>query len=317
MPVNVNEIEPDEKIVEIEMERLREFRNHPFKVKADAQMLQLIESISKYGILTSGKGYRLATWELSDIMTRPMGFTFAESTDTQLMARFNFHGQYFTDADLLDQYLHFRCIPAEQYWAGVAGEIERMMKNPMIAAMMPTAEGMLQHSREIAKKRMGPVWMKENHEIDWINAFFGSEENMNHPLPLEMHHPSEEEMYLDHGYDETKPMEELTLEELNEAANFRGGRYDSTEAGDIHKSVRWTCGFGHHFTMSVSAVLQGGHWCPECLKKSWNYPATARKSPFFAQVWDSQHSREETYEIPILHSAFDIANELKANLGLD
>ena len=51
MPVNVNEIEPDEKIVEIEMERLREFRNHPLKVKADAQMLQLIESISKYGSL--------------------------------------------------------------------------------------------------------------------------------------------------------------------------------------------------------------------------------------------------------------------------
>ena len=51
MPVNVNEIEPDEKIVEIEMERLREFRNHPFKVKADAQMLQLIESISKYGVM--------------------------------------------------------------------------------------------------------------------------------------------------------------------------------------------------------------------------------------------------------------------------
>ena len=51
MPVNVNEIEPDEKIVEIEMERLREFRNHPFKVKADGQMLQLIESISKYGVM--------------------------------------------------------------------------------------------------------------------------------------------------------------------------------------------------------------------------------------------------------------------------
>ena len=54
MPVNVNEIEPDEKIVEIEMERLREFRNHPFKVKADGQMLQLIESISKYGVMNSG-----------------------------------------------------------------------------------------------------------------------------------------------------------------------------------------------------------------------------------------------------------------------
>ncbi|MCR5294279.1 MAG: ParB N-terminal domain-containing protein [Lachnospiraceae bacterium] len=46
MPINVNKIEPDEKIVEIEMEHLREFRNHPFKVKADGQMLQLIEIIS-------------------------------------------------------------------------------------------------------------------------------------------------------------------------------------------------------------------------------------------------------------------------------
>ncbi len=50
MSVNVNDIEPDEKIVEIEMERLRSFRNHPFKVKADAEMLQLMESISKYGL---------------------------------------------------------------------------------------------------------------------------------------------------------------------------------------------------------------------------------------------------------------------------
>ena len=51
MPGNVNEIEADERIVEIEMERLREFRNHPFKVKADQQMLQLIASINQFGIL--------------------------------------------------------------------------------------------------------------------------------------------------------------------------------------------------------------------------------------------------------------------------
>lgn len=31
----------DEKVVEIEMERLREFSNHPFKVCADSQMIQL------------------------------------------------------------------------------------------------------------------------------------------------------------------------------------------------------------------------------------------------------------------------------------
>ncbi len=51
MPGNVNEIDSDERIVEIDIERLREFRNHPFKVKADQQMLQLMDSIGKYGIL--------------------------------------------------------------------------------------------------------------------------------------------------------------------------------------------------------------------------------------------------------------------------
>ena len=51
MPDDVNEIGADERVVEIEMERLREFRNHPFKVKADQQMLQLMESIGQYGIL--------------------------------------------------------------------------------------------------------------------------------------------------------------------------------------------------------------------------------------------------------------------------
>ena len=59
MPVNVNDIEPDEKIVEIEMERLREFRNHPFKVKADAQMLQPIESISRYAADTPWSVWRI------------------------------------------------------------------------------------------------------------------------------------------------------------------------------------------------------------------------------------------------------------------
>lgn len=44
-------LEEDEKVVEIELERLREFENHPFKVRADSQMIELQESIKKYGIL--------------------------------------------------------------------------------------------------------------------------------------------------------------------------------------------------------------------------------------------------------------------------
>lgn len=42
-----------ERIVEIEVERLREFRGHPFKVKPDDQMNMLMESIKMYGIASS------------------------------------------------------------------------------------------------------------------------------------------------------------------------------------------------------------------------------------------------------------------------
>ena len=48
---SVKQRDNDEKVVEIEIERLHDFKNHPFKVQADSQMKELQDSISKYGIL--------------------------------------------------------------------------------------------------------------------------------------------------------------------------------------------------------------------------------------------------------------------------
>lgn len=44
-------MEEKEKIIEIEIERLRDFKKHPFQVKDDEEMRQLTDSISKYGVL--------------------------------------------------------------------------------------------------------------------------------------------------------------------------------------------------------------------------------------------------------------------------
>ena len=41
----------DEKVVEIELERLHPFRGHPFKVRDDPEMRSLMDSIGKYGVL--------------------------------------------------------------------------------------------------------------------------------------------------------------------------------------------------------------------------------------------------------------------------
>ena len=43
--------EDGEKIIEIQLERLRTFKNHPFKVRMDPEMIRLSASVEKYGII--------------------------------------------------------------------------------------------------------------------------------------------------------------------------------------------------------------------------------------------------------------------------
>jgi hypothetical protein len=265
--------------------------------------------------LSSGEGYRLATWELMDISLGAFHMGLKDIMDVSMMAPYNFHGHYFSDSKDLDDILHFRCIPAEMYWGGVREEMRRMAANPMIAAMFPPAAGMLAHNIEIGHKRMGTYWMKENNETDWINAFFGSREKMDN-MPsndeLELVHPSEEVTYLDHGYDESKGLENLTKEDLDKAAKFRGGEYLEQDAPkDIYSPVRWKCSDGHTFKLSINTVLQGGHWCPECYKTEWKYGKLAKVNPFLNQIWEPIRGADDETVVPMEFSGYDIYTELK------
>lgn len=270
--------------------------------------------------LSSGAGYRLATWELMDINLKAFGLGLKDVMDCRMMAKYNFHGHYFSDADKLDEILHFRCIPADQYWNGVKEEMGRMAANPMIAAMFPTGEQMKANNIEIGKKRMGTYWMFENNEEDWIKAFFGSREKQQAIKGWDegftLYHPSEEVTYLSHGYDEEKGIDNLTLADLQKAARFRGGECLAAEVPDIYTPINWRCADGHEFEMSVNAVLCGGHWCPECLHHEWKYGQIAKKNPFYAQVWAPIHGEGDDYAIPMEYSAYDIYQELKEKLGL-
>ena len=78
--------ENEERIIEIEIERLRPFKEHPFKIQNDEEMKRLMESIQKFGTLTpalarplSEGGYelisghrRLAACQVLGIETMPV-----------------------------------------------------------------------------------------------------------------------------------------------------------------------------------------------------------------------------------------------------
>ena len=48
MAEKVDQMDPDEKLVEIAIERIRVFENHPLRVEMDSQMKDLQDSIHYY-----------------------------------------------------------------------------------------------------------------------------------------------------------------------------------------------------------------------------------------------------------------------------
>lgn len=126
--------------------------------------------------LSSGSKWRLTTWEFMNLNMLGLGARFEDVYDPRQQALFNFHGQWYTDADILEEKLHFRCVDFNQYCAGVKAEIDALKANPMISAMLPTAEQMKVNNEMVGHMEMGFHWMFENNEEDWIKAFFGSKE---------------------------------------------------------------------------------------------------------------------------------------------
>lgn len=104
-------------------------------------------------------------------------------------------------------------------------------------------------------------------------------------------------LLLNHGYDETKKTEELGIEDVKQAASFRGGKCVSKTMtkGDMYSHLQWQCHNGHRFTASPYLVLKTGHWCPECCSAPpWNFGELAKHIPFYAQLRYDDHGENET-----------------------
>lgn len=237
--------------------------------------------------------------------------------DPKQQATRNFHGHYYEDSDKLEEYLHFRQDGIEYYYdaylkglGALAGVSRALCKMPggqrFMGAVM---KGMFQ---KLVLTEHGTAHFIRDNVEDHIEAYWGSRAAWE-ALPSdirEMEHFTDWNtvVHLDHGYDETRPESELTLADIQRAAAFRGGEClsDSMEQGDWAGKLRFRCQFGHEFAASLRLVLEGGHWCDECERKSWNYGVRAKGDPFFAQVWNPLHAPDELREYPKEVSELDV-----------
>ena len=255
----------------------------------------------------SGPDYQITLYEFENYLLSAIGMGHDASKLVFKPNWFidrNFHGQWYADGDVLENYLHFRHnVPIDKYFKKMASEVEWYYKLSFVVRI----PGISQITRfalgQIAKdKRFGTRTWIANNDTERMTAYWGDTESfgMEHwkTLPskwkdFDIVVPDKTPSYLDHGYDESKPFDQLTVEDLQKAAEFRGGSLVSKEIKDMYTPVTWKDAEGNEFEMSPNLVLRGGHWSPAEEPLPWNYDAVAKVNPYFAQVWYPDHGKNE------------------------
>lgn len=255
-----------------------------------------------------GESCRISTYEMYEKLYGDIGFTNLDHViDPKWYATKNFHGHFYEDSDKLEEFLHFRSDSLEYFYDAYKENLGATVGVSKLICRLPGGQKFMgaMMKKVFLKQALtehGTVHFIRDNIVDHIEAYWGSKRAWEKlPAKLsEMKHFKDwdKKIHLDHGYDETKPENELCLDDMNGAAQFRGGQCNSTDMkiGDWAGKLDFTCAFGHTFKASPRLILEGGHWCPECERKSWNYGERAKKDPFFAQVWNPLHEQDEMRE---------------------
>lgn len=249
----------------------------------------------KFYNIGSGAEYRLTNYDFECYLLKSINCPAPEKMfDVKWFATHNFHGQFYFDSDKLEEYLHFRAnTPVGDYFRQMASTLPWFYSLAKIAPAWLLKPVM----RHIAKDRnFGTLgWVESGNEAR-IRAFFGSREERDAIGTWEqmrdIHLANEQEAErLNHGYDESKPLSELDIEDMRQAAEFRGGKCLSEKMtkGDLATKLQWECACGHHFDASPTLILLGGHWCEECMPAPWRFDEEAARNPFIAQLWNKMH----------------------------
>lgn len=192
----------------------------------------------------------------------------------------NFHGTWFSDSDILEEYLHFRgSDDVDTHFHKMASTL------PWYFSLTPLAPA------SIIKAFMAPVtrkwpfgtmsWIENSapekpesdikrHAEERVKAFFGSREAWKR-LPdweeTEIHNPRREEVPELNDSLKYEFEGNVDLQALKALASDRGGRLLSDKYLGFRTPHEWECAHGHRFSLTPLSAFRGGHWCEECNKE--------------------------------------------------
>jgi nucleoside-diphosphate-sugar epimerase len=233
-----------------------------------------------------GEGWRLTNWQLQTAISAALGVDDVRTWyDRNWFATRNFHGQWYTDSDRLEDLVPFRQDTFEQALA------RAIAANPALTRAGRVPGWLVKHlvMKPLTRKPRGTMAFLRSDDREKIAAYFGSRQDweaIGDWSTFTAPDPDRSPTLLDHGYDERKDPAEWTADDMRQAADFRGGRLlsDTMIRGAVGTPLEWQCAEGHEFLGSPRLVLTGGHWCPQCVRDTAGYPRQAKANRFLAQV---------------------------------
>ncbi|KAA9159314.1 NAD(P)H-binding protein [Amycolatopsis acidicola] len=234
-----------------------------------------------------GESWRITNWDLHAGFAAAVGVRDVRRWfERNWFATRNFHGQWYTDSDLLEKLVPFR---QDTFEGALARAVENGPAALRLAGKVPAWVVKNLVLKRLAARPRGTMRFLRDNDEEKIAAYFGSRaewEAIGDWPTFEVPAPDRTPRYLDHGYDETKDPADWTREDYRQAADFRGGTLLSEDVarGAIGTPLRWRCASGHEFDGSPRLVLTAGHWCPECVRDPASYPAQAERNAFLAQL---------------------------------
>lgn len=236
-----------------------------------------------------GEGWRLTNWQLQTAMGDAMGVKdIRKWYDRNWFALKNFHGQWYSDSDRLEDLVPFR---ADTFAAALT---RAFAAKPALRKAGRAPAWIVKHfvMKPLSRQPRGTMHAIRSANEAEIAAHFGSLDAwkaIGDWSTFEVPEPSRVPVLLDHGYDEDKDPSKWNESDYAQIAAHRGGSLLSprVEQGDIATPLTWSCGFDHEFTASPRLVLTAGHWCPACVRDVAAYPRQAERNAFLAQVVDA------------------------------
>ena len=248
-----------------------------------------------------GAGCRQTGYETFDDGFKLIGGSVKSFFDPDWNATRNFHCFWFSDSDLLEERFHFRSQSCKDFWQlFLAGHkvyrAGRAMPAPVLKRLVIAP---------LLKNNNAPVYWQNHGDEPRVFAAYGKAKPSR--KWEETHLLCEDEKYeemkfyderfdLPHGYDDKKPLSEITQEDAEEAASFRGGSLvGGFEKGRVYDKAEWRCAEGHSFFATPFTVLKGGHWCPVCSEpdREWRFDLLAKTNKHIASVWYDTHEKDE------------------------